>query len=45
MSPSDTNMDSSSASDPLKTAAAHDGPRASEQANLDRAAAAQVDMA
>ena len=38
-------MDSGTASDPLKTAAAHDGPRASEQAALDRQAAAQVDMA
>ena len=33
------------ANDVLKTAAFHDGPRASEQANLDRAAASQVDMA
>lgn len=45
MSPKDVSMDSSSTNDPLKNAAAHDGPRASEQANLDRAAAAQVDMA
>ena len=45
MSPKDVTMESTTPSDPLKTAAAHDGPRASEQANLDRQAAAQIDMA
>ena len=38
-------MENSGASgDVLKTAAAHDGPRASEQANLDRAHAARLDV-